>query len=129
MRLIAKAYLVFMALSFAVVGTAALADPQAVASRLDLLPQSVKGAAEVRCLYGGGFISWSLIIIGALRYRSVAQGMLMAMGLTMGSIATVRLASGVLDHGRGFDPVAILFEALIPVACWVVYREKSIALQ
>jgi hypothetical protein len=123
MLTLARAYLVSMAIVFGAIGIAALSAPDIVAGKLELLPQSIKGTAEIRGLYGGGFISWCLIILGALRYRS--KGMLIAMALTMGAIALARVVSVFADHDVAFNAPGLISEVLIAIACWKIWKDSA----
>lgn len=123
---VARGFLYCMAFVFGAIGLVALAAPETVAARFDLLPQSIKGIAEVRGLYGGGILAWGLIALGALRCKHLSPGLLIALATIMGSIATGRLVSLMLDHETVLTIPAGIAETAIAWACWAVYKhEKS----
>lgn len=122
----ARVYVIFMAIVFGLGGATALISPEMFMAQLELLPKSIKGTAEVRGLYGGGFLSWAVILIAALRCKSVSAGLLLAMILTMGLIVIARGVSVVVDHETAFNVPAIIGEALLVLACWVLYRNVRV---
>lgn len=125
MNMIARAYLYMMVAVQAVVGITALFRPEIVAAQFDLLPQTIKGIAEVRGLYGGGIFSWGLVTLAALRCRYLSPGLLIAMAVTMGSIAAARMASLIVDHETALSIPAGIVEALTALACWTIYRHDK----
>jgi len=122
MTMLAKVFLCFLVLVFAGIGLTALADPAAIAGKFDLALQSTKASAEVRGLYGGGFVAWALIIIAALRFKTLAPGLLTAMGISMGAIAIARIVSIATDYAPDFNLPAFAVEALAAGACWILYK-------
>lgn len=125
MVMLARAYLGLTLLLLAGVGFAGLLVPDTLVAQFDLLPQSAKGSAEVRGLYGGAFLSWGLIIVGAWRYKHLRNGLLVALALTMGTIAAARLVSLAVDQQPAFNIPAIVSELLIVLACWILYRDET----
>jgi hypothetical protein len=125
MVIVARIYLFLILVLFGLLGLASLAVPDAVAARMHLAPQAMAGTAEIRGLYGGAFLAWSLMIIGAWRYKPLAKGLLAAVGLSMGLIAAARMVSLAIDHEAAFNIPAAASEALIALACWVLYRNEK----
>lgn len=121
-NMIARSYLYLMSLVNVAIGLAALFAPATIASKFDLLPLSIKGIAEVRGLYGGGIFAWGVVLLGALRCKSLSPGLLMAMATMMGSIAAVRATSLIVDHEIQLNISAGFAEALSAVACWIAYK-------
>lgn len=122
---IARVYLGLQVLLFSAVGIFALTAPQSLLAQFDLVPQSAQGTAEARSLYGGAFLAWALIIVGAWRYKSLRRGLLASLALSIGLIATARILSLAIDHVPDFNVPAMIFEWLIVVACWIVYRDEK----
>lgn len=123
----ARGYLYLMAAVFFAIGFTGLFAPEIIAARFDLLPQSIKGVAEVRGLYGGGVLAWGLITLGALRCKSLSPGLLMALATLMGSIAAGRVVSLLLDHEVSLNIPAGIAEALIVLACRVIDKRDKAA--
>jgi hypothetical protein len=55
-------------------------------------------------------------------------GFLLAVGTTLGAIAAARIVSLAIDHEFAFNIPAMASEALIALACWVLYRNEKAAL-
>lgn len=119
---VARGYLYFMVAFQAAVGITALFAPEIIAAKFDLLPQSIKGTAEIRGLYGGGVLSWSLITLGALRCKPLSPGLLIALMTLMGSIAAGRVVSLIVDHETALNIPAGIAEALMALASWLIYK-------
>lgn len=123
MRRVAGIYLVFMALVLTIFGLRGLLVPQQIMAGFDLQALSPKGTAEVRSLFGGAFLSWPLILLLAWRRQDLRQGLLTALGLTMGGIGLARLLSvAIVEHELAFSLPALAVELLAALACWVVCR-------
>lgn len=127
MLVTARVYVILMAVVFGFGGLGALISPEMFMGQLELLPKSIKGTAEVRGLYGGGFLSWAVILISALRYKSVSAGLFLAMVISMGLIVVARIVSVVVDQEIAFNGPAIVGEALLVLACWVLYKNAKVA--
>jgi hypothetical protein len=125
MNAAARGWLYLIAAVQLAVGLAALFAPQMVAARFDLLPQTLKGAAEIRGLYGGGFTASGLLTLLALRDTPLARGLLVAVGSVMGGIAAARLVSLCVEHEIAFTLPAAVAEALTALACRVLYRRSA----
>jgi len=119
---VARAWLYFMVVFQAGVGITALFAPEIIGAQFDLLPQSIKGTAEIRGLYGGGVLSWSVITLCALRCKSLSPGLLAGLGILMGGIAAGRVISMFVDHEFSLNVQAGTAEALNALACWIIYK-------
>jgi hypothetical protein len=127
LNVLARGYLYLLVLVFSAVGLTALFAPQVIAAKFDLLPQSVKGIAEIRGLYGGGVLAWGLVTWGALRRTSLSPGLLVSMTVIMGAIAAVRVMSIMVDHETALNVPAGIAEVLLALACWKVYKHGNTA--
>src|SRR5262245_33438471 len=118
MLTIARIYVWLMALTLGVLGVLALAAPEMLMPQLGLSPAAVKGTAEIRGLYGGGFCAWAAILIAGTRARPWSGGLLIAMAVTMGGIAAARIVSLIVDGEVAFNVQALVSEGLLALACW-----------
>jgi hypothetical protein len=123
--MIARGFLYLMTAVFFAVGLTALSAPDVIAHKFALLPQSVKGTAEIRGLYGGGIVGWGVVTLGALRRKSYSGGLLLAMALIMGGIAAGRIVAILIDHELALSLPAGVAEGLTAWACWTVYRAEA----
>jgi hypothetical protein len=125
---IARIYLAIMLALMGAIGVLAIVAPDKLIANFDLLPKSPKGLAEMRGLYGGAFVSWTLAGLAAWRWKNYRPGLLAGIALSMGAIALVRLVSLAIEHEPGFNVPALVGEGLIALACWALIRhEKSTA--
>jgi hypothetical protein len=122
---IARIYAALMMLLFAGLGAFALAQPDALAVKLALMPKTIAGTAELRGLYGGAFLSWAALGLAAWRFRSLRTGILAALGVSLGGIAIARLVSLAVDHEAAFNVPALITEGLFAVACWALVKDEQ----
>mgnify|MGYP003576806372 CR=1 FL=1 len=127
MNKIARAYLYFMAAVLAGIGFTGLFAPEIIGHQLGLAPESLKGTAEIRGLYGGGVLSWCVITLAGLRCKALFPGLLGGLGILMGGIAAGRVVSLIIDHEIELNIPAGTMEALIALSCWVIYRHDKAA--
>ena len=118
----ARVYLYLISVTFLAVGITALLSPKHLASFFDLQAQTERGVAELRSLYGGLFLSLGALTLYALRKPNVAQDLLLAVGVLMGSVAAARIVSLALDREITFTLPAAGAEALVSLACWTLVR-------
>lgn len=118
-----RAIAYFFAAAFTALGLMSLVSPSAMAAKMQLVPASNIGFAEIRGLYGGGFIGFGLILLGGLHWKPYARGLLMAMALSMGSIGTARIVTLPLDAAWGFAIGGAVAEYLLAFACWRLSRD------
>ena len=123
---LARGYLYLMAVFTAAVGLTALFAPEIIGARFALMPQSIRGIAEIRGLYGGGVFSWSLITLGALRYKPLSPGLLMALAILMGSLVVGRVVSVIVDHEIGLNMETGISELLYALSAWIVYKQDKV---
>jgi len=121
----ARYFLYFFSLVFFAIGLASLIQPGTMSTLFGLLPQSNSGLIETRAIYGGGFLSWSVITIGALRCPRLSSGFLFAMMTTMGLIAAARIIGAIVVGEFVATLPAAAGEILIVIACGVVYRHNK----
>lgn len=122
MLTVARIYLAIAAVLLALVGFTALISPQTLLTAFDLAAQSEKGIAEIRSLYAGVFLSWAITIGVALAAPRRTRMLLLSLGLTMAAIAVMRVISLIADYEPEFNVPALIGEALIALACFVLYR-------
>jgi len=123
----ARYFLYFFSLIFLAIGLASLIRPEMMTTLFGLSPQSNSGLIEAMALYGGGFLSWSVITIGALHCPRLSPGLLIAMMTTMGLIATGRIIGSFVVGEFAANFPAAAGEILIVIACWVVHQHSKLA--
>jgi hypothetical protein len=127
MVIVARIFLVFFLISFTLIGLSGLVQPDKLAANFDVLPQTTKGFAELRGIYGGVFLSWSVMIVAFLLKKPWANGLLLAVGISMACLSVVRLVSLGIDGEAHFNIMAFVGEALAAVACWVLHKQQGSA--
>ena len=125
MATVSKAFLYFQVFAVGLLGATMMIAPQLVAPKLFLSALGIPGSSELRSLMGGGFIGFALVILGGLRCRRLAPGLLVAMTVIMAGIVVGRIASLVLDGYHVNALVAGISELAISAACWAVYRSNA----
>ena len=96
--------------------------PQIISGQVFLSPATIAGTAELRGLYGGGFIGFGLVLLCGLRCKSLAPGLFLAMAIIMGGIVVGRIVSLAIEHEFAFTIPAIIGEVLLALACWAGSR-------
>ena len=125
MNKLVRGALYFFVVFLFVYGATGLLAPQVISGQVFLSPVTIAGTAELRGLYGGGFIGFGFVILCGLRCKSLAPGLLMAMAIIMSCVVVGRVVSLAIDNEFAFTLPAIVGEVLLVLACWAGSRNAA----
>ncbi|MET0661469.1 MAG: DUF4345 family protein [Steroidobacteraceae bacterium] len=121
-----RALLYVAAVLLVLLGLAALKHPPFVTENMFLAPTQIAGTAEIRGLYGGGFISFGVTTLLGLRCRRLAPGLFIAMATFMWCVAAARVISVAIDHEIAFTVPSLIAEAVLGAAYWIASEWKRV---
>ncbi|MET0987742.1 MAG: DUF4345 family protein [Steroidobacteraceae bacterium] len=119
-----RAFLYVVGVLILLGGLAAFIHPPLVTEKLFLAPTQIAGTAEIRGLYGGGFISFGVTTLLGLRCSRLAPGLFIAMAIFMWCVAAARVISVMLDHEVAFTVPSLIAEIILGAAYWIASEWK-----
>ena len=117
--------LILIAVLFTGLGIYAASNPAKFMAEYDLIPKTGKGAAEVRCFFGGTYLSWAAMITLAGLRPGLRQGLLAAIAISLGCIAVLRIPSLMLEGLPAVNGPAMIAEGLIAALAAVLAMRPS----
>lgn len=125
MQKIVNVLVVLIALLFLGLGISVLIGPDTSPITSGLTPKTEQGAAELRCFFASGFLSWSVMLAVGLLRPALRSGMFTAVGIAMVVIASCRVPSIMLDGAVDFNIPAIVAEVLFAAILFYAARGRA----
>lgn len=122
---IVSALVVLIALLFLALGISVLIGPDTSPITSGLAAKTEQGAAELRCFFASGFLSWSVMLAVGLLRPALRSGMFTAVGIAMVVIAACRVPSIMLDGAVDFNMQAIVAEVLFAAILFYAARGRA----
>jgi len=102
--------ILIVAAGFAAMGLAALARPADVLAQFGVAVETPDGRNEVRAVYGGfGIAVAAVLAVAALGDPSTADGIVVAVAVSLLGMAAGRLLSALRERPTGLYPVWVYF--------------------
>lgn len=129
MAKILNALVLVIALLFAGIGLKAAADTDAFLTQFGLAVAQPLGVAEVRCFFGGNFLTWAILLVAGYFRPELRRGFWLSVAIAMIVIVLLRLVSMAVDGMVEFHIGAIAAElafAAILIAAQRGARQQSV---
>lgn len=103
----ARAFLVFIGLTFIVFGVWLLLDPEVLTRLIGLKMETVSARTEIRAFYGGLELGIGVFLLGCAMFRNGLKSGLGLVACTLGGAGVARLVSLVQDGREGWQMALI----------------------
>ncbi len=117
MNMAAKLFLMLNAIAFMLIGIKTTVDPVAAMADLDMSPQSVTEANEIRSIYGGMHFSFGVMMLAGALLPALTRHALWFCAAFLGGLVGGRLSSLLLDgQPNELANFLLVFESVVLIA-------------
>lgn len=125
MTKVLNALVIVIALLLGLVCVQAAADPVGFMAQYGFAGAQPKGISEIRCFFGGNFLTYAVVIVAGLLKPALRRGAWVAVGIAMTLIGLLRIVAIVTDGAMEFNAFALVVELLFAAILFLASRNAG----